>query len=105
MQISSEILNVDNRDFVCVMLNDEILTLVNQNLIKEFISGEIGKGSKYFILDLKEVNTINSSGLGILISILNKVKESGGILKIRNLSDRIKQIFSITRLNLIFEID
>lgn len=103
MEISSKILKVEDKDFVCVMLNDEILSLVNQGLIKEFIAGEIGKGMKYFILDMKELNYINSSGLGILISILNKVKEAGGILKIQNLSDKIKHIFSITRLNLIFD--
>ena len=105
MEISSKILKIEDKDFVYVMLNDEILSLVNQGLIKEFIAGEIGKGRKYFILDMKELNYINSSGLGILISILNKVKEAGGILKIQNLSDKIKHIFSITRLNLIFDIN
>lgn len=105
MEISSKILKVEEKDFVSVILNDEILGLINQGLIKEFITGEIGEGRKYFILDMKEVNSINSSGLGILISVLNKVKEAGGILKIQNASDKIKHIFTITRLNLIFDIN
>lgn len=104
MEITNNTVKSEGKDFVRVTLNDEILSLINQGLIKDFVTKEIESGNINFIFDMKDVTSINSSGLGILISVLNKVKASNGIMRLENLSDKIKQIFVITRLNLIFEI-
>ncbi len=104
MEITNNTVKSEGKDFVRVTLNDEILSLINQGLIKDFVTREIESGKINFIFDMKDVTSINSSGLGILISVLNKVKASNGIMRLENLSDKIKQIFVITRLNLIFEI-
>jgi anti-sigma B factor antagonist len=104
LEITSKTEIIDGKDFVIVSLNDEILSLINQGLIKDFINREIESGKQNFIFDMNAVTSINSSGLGILISVLNKVKASNGIMKLENLNDKIKQIFVITRLNLVFEI-
>ncbi|MBL7127579.1 MAG: STAS domain-containing protein, partial [Ignavibacteria bacterium] len=52
------------------------------NEMKEYIDHEIESDNIYICIDLKKVNIINSSGLGILISILKKVKSKGGNLKL-----------------------
>jgi anti-sigma B factor antagonist len=71
-------------------LNDEIQKL-------------IGGGTKRFIVDMKSVEHINSSGLGILIASLNAVRQAGGDLKIANASSRVLDLLKITKLNQIFE--
>ena len=64
----------------------------------------MSNGNKYIALDLSELNSINSAGLGVLIGILNKVKVQNGTLKMLNINERIISIFKITKLDLVFEI-
>ena len=71
-------------------LNDEVHKLINS-------------GTKKFIIDMKSVEHINSSGLGILIASLNAVRQAGGDLKIANASARVLELLKITKLNQIFE--
>jgi anti-anti-sigma factor len=54
---------------------------------------------------MANLNSVNSAGLGVLIGILNKVRNSSGSLKLVNVNDRIQNIFTITKLNLIFDIN
>ncbi len=63
----------------------------------------IASGTKRFIVDMKSVEHINSSGLGILIASLNAVRQAGGDLKIANASSRVIELLKITKLNQIFE--
>lgn len=71
-------------------LNDDVHKLINS-------------GTKKFIVDMKSVEHINSSGLGILIASLNAVRQAGGDLKIANASSRVLELLKITKLNQIFE--
>lgn len=64
----------------------------------------IAEGRKNILLDLKEVKWVNSTGLGILIGGMSKLKKIDGVMKIVNLSERIDNIFSVTKLNLVFEV-
>lgn len=72
---------------------------INQNLIKF-----IGEGSKKFIIDLSQVNVMNSSGLGTLIASLTAIKKNGGELKIAGANSKIQNLFTVTKLNTIFEL-
>ncbi|KAB2879340.1 STAS domain-containing protein [bacterium] len=63
----------------------------------------IKEGKKNFIVNLQAVDLINSSGLGILISNLTNVKNNGGDLRLSNLSQKIRQIFQITKLASVFK--
>ncbi len=64
----------------------------------------IGKGKNKFVLDMKSVEHINSSGLGILIASLNAVHQVNGNLKVANVSPRVFDLLKITKLNQIFEL-
>jgi anti-anti-sigma factor len=72
---------------------------INKNLIK-FIE----EGSKRFIIDLSNVNVMNSSGLGTLIASLTVIKKNGGELKIAGANSKIQNLFTVTKLNTIFEL-
>lgn len=103
MEINKSSKKFQNEDFVVIKLNDEILSLNNNDAIKEYFDTELAAGNKNFIIDMSDVSTITSSGLGILISILNKVRQNGGQLKLDSLNNKILEIFKITKINLIFD--
>lgn len=62
------------------------------------------KGLTQIVADLANVSLINSSGLGIVISGLTTIRNSGGDLKLANVSERIKNLFTVTKLATVFEI-
>ncbi len=60
-------------------------------------------GRKRLIVDLKGVNWVNSTGVGILISGYTTLRKSGGDMKLVHVSEKIQSILYVTKLNLIFE--
>ena len=57
-----------------------------------------------FVVDLTELKHINSSGLGVLITLLTKARKKDGELLLVNPSDYIRNLMLITKLNSIFSI-
>jgi anti-sigma B factor antagonist len=57
------------------------------------------------ILDFRELKYISSSGLGILIKVQRRLDTSGEKIKIINASEHIRELFTVTRFDLIFDID
>ncbi len=97
-------MNIDNQEYKLISLNDESLGLAKSQELKSEIENEIESGVIFIAFDLSSLDSINSAGLGILIGILNRLKTAGGNLKILNISERIMNIFKITKLNLVFDI-
>jgi anti-sigma B factor antagonist len=88
-----------------IEIGEDELGLTSMNELKELVDTEIEKKSLFICIDLKKVKIINSSGLGILISILKKVKSNGGNLKLLNANEKLLNIFKITKLNLVFDLE
>ncbi len=63
----------------------------------------VGAGTKQVVLDLKGVEFINSSGLGLMIGGASLMKNAGGALKLANASAKIAALIKITRLGPVFE--
>ena len=55
-------------------------------------------GKSKIVADLSQVNWMNSSGLGILISALTTVRNAGGELKVAAATEKIKNLLTITKL-------
>jgi len=66
------------------------------NLIKE-VKNKI-------IIDLENVKSINSTGVGIIMYSWSTLGRNGGILKLANVGYKINNLFEITELDQIFEI-
>lgn len=62
-------------------------------------------GKSDMILDFGGVTFMDSTGLGILISILKELEDEDKKIKIQNVSKRIKKVFVITELDKVFGID
>ena len=63
----------------------------------------VDAGTKRVVLDMKGVEFMNSSGLGLLIGGASLMKNAGGGLKLANASPKIAALIKITRLGPVFE--
>jgi len=63
----------------------------------------IKQGKLKVIIDLKDVDWMNSTGLGILISGLTTLRNNKGDLKLANVTDKIQSLLTITKLITVFE--
>ena len=70
----------------------------------ESFSEKLEEGTRQFVIDLQELQHINSSGLGVLITLLTKARKVGGEVTLANPSSYIKNLLLITKLNTIFQI-
>jgi anti-sigma B factor antagonist len=57
-----------------------------------------------FVIDLKQVDFMDSAGLGTLIAALKRITEAGGDMKIACLQKKPRMVFEITRAYKVFEI-
>lgn len=88
-------------DFVSLNLKGEIDVYTSPKL-KEKVIEEVEKGIKNLVINLQDVSYIDSTGLGILIGTLKRMKEREGKLYLIFSSARLNRIFEITGLNKIF---
>jgi len=61
-------------------------------------------GGRLFILNLAGVSHMDSSGLGLLLSVYATIRNQGGDLKLLNVGERVKELLRVTNLIGIFEI-
>ena len=74
--------------------------VILQNTIRDLVD----KGNKKILLNLGNVNYIDSSGIGVLVSSFSTVRSQGGELKLVNLSKRVHDLLQITKLHTLFDI-
>ena len=60
--------------------------------------------SKKIVVDLEKVSYVDSSGLATLVEILKKTKSQGGRLALAGLSDKVRSLFEITKLDKLFSV-
>lgn len=72
--------------------------------LRDLVSDLLSKGNKKILFNLGDVNYIDSSGLGQLVSAFTSVRKQGGELKLLNLSKNVHNVMQITRLYTVFDI-
>jgi anti-sigma B factor antagonist len=60
------------------------------------------QSAKKVVVNLEKVGYIDSSGLATLVEILKKTKAQGGSLGLAGMSDKVKSLFEITKLDKLF---
>ncbi len=71
----------------------------------EVINSAINEGINFCAIDIAGVRYINSSGIGVLITILTKFRNKDGEVCLINPSDHVKKLLIITKLTAIFNIE
>lgn len=80
---------------------------LDANTVSEFKKETVrllDEGSVKFIIDGSRLDFVDSMGLGSLISLLRKAKQQNGDVMVVNLTNDVKTIFEITRLNKLFRV-
>ncbi len=72
--------------------------------IKDTVHDLLSKGLKRILLNLGEVNYIDSSGIGALVNALTAAKNQGGELKLLNVTKRVHDLLQITKLHTLFDV-
>jgi anti-sigma B factor antagonist len=72
--------------------------------LRDAIRDLIGKGQRRILLDLGEVNYIDSSGLGELVSAFTTAKNQGANLKLLKLTKKVHDLLQLTKLYTVFDI-
>jgi anti-sigma B factor antagonist len=72
--------------------------------LRDAIRDLIAKGQRRILLDLGEVNYIDSSGLGELVSAYTTVKNQGAALKLLKLTKKVHDLLQLTKLYTVFDI-
>ena len=72
-------------------------------LLKDKVNSLVNQGNRKIILNLAEVPYIDSAGLGEIVRTYTTVSRQGGSLKLLNLTKRITDLLSITKLLTVFE--
>ena len=79
-------------------VNGEINISTSPELKKQFEK----QPSKKVVVDLEKVSYIDSSGMATLVEILKRTKSQGGSLGLSGMSDKVKSLFEITKLDKLF---
>ena len=90
-------------DVVVLDLKGKITLGEGDELLKDKVNSLVNQGHKKVILNLADVPYIDSAGLGEVVRTYTTVSRQGGSLKLLNLTKRITDLLSITKLLTVFE--
>ena len=72
--------------------------------LRDAIRDLISEGQKGILLDLGDVNYIDSSGLGELVSAYTTARNQGATLKLLKLTKKVHDLLQLTKLYTVFDI-
>lgn len=72
--------------------------------LRDTVGQLLSKNQKKILLNLGEVNYIDSSGIGELVSAFTTVRKQGGELKLLNLTKKVHDLLQITKLYTVFDV-
>ena len=84
-------------------LSGKITLGEGDTLLKDKLHSLLHQGKKKLLLNLAQVNYVDSAGLGALVSAYTTVAREGGTLKLVNVTKKLQDLLSITKLLTVFE--
>jgi anti-sigma B factor antagonist len=89
---------------ISVVAIDGQLIVSNRQELKQKMLEELDGGARKFLVDFTETGYIDSSGLGVLVSLSKKIREQGGELRLAGLNEDLRTLFELTKLDTLFQI-
>jgi anti-anti-sigma factor len=68
------------------------------------IDGNLAQGNAKFLIDMADVRSLDSSGIGMLVRSLSLAKQKGGIIKLANVPQQAAQTLRVTGVLRLFEV-
>ncbi|CAN5437444.1 anti-sigma factor antagonist BldG [soil metagenome] len=72
--------------------------------LREQLHSLVAQGSPRIVVDLERVDFLDSTGLGVLVGALKRVRANGGELALVCTSSRIRKVFEVTGLTKVFSL-
>ncbi|MFC4874517.1 STAS domain-containing protein [Negadavirga shengliensis] len=94
---------IEGKSFIMKLKGDLIGDESGPKLVGK-VSDALNEGITNCIIDLSQVRYISSSGIGVLITILTKMRNAGGEVYLTSPSEHVKKLLIITKLNNIFNV-
>lgn len=95
---------VTKKDGITVIDVEGQLIVGNRQELKQKVLQELENGERKFLIDFDRTGYIDSSGLGVLVSLSKKIREQGGELRLANLNEDLRTLFELTKLDTLFQI-
>ncbi len=95
---------IKENDLAILNLEGKLVDKAEAVEISVEIEEELAEGTSRYIIDLSELEYMNSTGLNILINLMNKARNAGGEAVIVGVKPRIMALLAVTKLNNVFTI-
>jgi anti-sigma B factor antagonist len=89
---------------IIVDLSGQIKLGEGTSILRDTVKDLLGKGQKKILLNLGDVNYIDSIGVGELVSAFTSVRNQGGELKLLHLTKKVHDVLQITKLYTVFDV-
>lgn len=99
MELTTE--NIGETTIVTLLAQE--LDAGNANAFKSMMLPVVEKSNK-IVLDMNQVQVVDSSGCGALLSVLRTITGNGGDMKLAGVQKRVQMLFELVRLHRILEI-
>jgi anti-anti-sigma factor len=98
-------INERKRDDITILdLKGKITIGASEEALRDSVHKVLGDGATKVLLNLKDVTTIDSSGVGELVSAYTSATKRGAKIKLANLPPKINDILTITQLITVFDV-
>jgi len=97
-------LQVTTQGDVVIIAIDGQLIVGNRQELKQQVLDRVEAGARKVVVDFAGAGYIDSSGLGVLVSLAKRLRELGGDLRLANLNEDLLTLFELTKLDSLFRI-
>jgi anti-sigma B factor antagonist len=102
--MSLKITNSEMDGVSLVALNGRIVLGEESNALREELKGLIAAGKKKIVLNMAEIDYIDSSGLGALVAAHLSAKTAGASIRLCDLGNKFHEVLQLTKLLTIFDV-
>ncbi|HEY0978084.1 MAG TPA: STAS domain-containing protein [Flavobacteriales bacterium] len=98
-------LSVSDHDGVKIFhLKGRLMDQQQADHLMQVLDEHLSGSTTNVVLDMAELQYMNSTGLNIMISVLTRTRKSGGEVVLAGLSMGVRQLFVVTKLDTVFRI-
>ena len=102
MAMKASVRQIDN--VAVIDLSGPIKLGEGSAIVRDTVKDLLSKGQKEILLNLADVNYIDSSGIGELVAAFTTVRNQGGEMKLLHLTRKVNDLLTITKLITIFHV-
>ncbi len=102
--MSAEIHSYEEQDCRVIKLSGRFVEVENHNDFRANIQDALRNGKKDFVIDLKGLEYLNSSGINAIVRGIAAMNESGARVVFTRVPDRITELLNVIKLNALLTI-